>query len=436
MRFFLVFAAGAQFLGSVDSSKLPLDRGVKRATNTNTTSPLVSAQYGSAFLVNTTIGGQRFELDIEFGRGDVAVLQTGFQCHGDNEDSGGWSWRVDNSQNYCNHSVTYHESTTYQRIPNMTYLGNGNFGLMGRDDITLGGITVKKQTFGLINKSWLLNGGGSGTLGLGFIGNELNESTRLPNPQTYDPLFMNMYQQHLIKPYFSLALDRLPQNVSRGPGGYLTLGDLPPVALGSNFTVAPLEISQELREKTDLNLTRTSWLLSVNGVTFGDSSNSTSFQAVVASRTALSHLPQAVADQVNARFKPAATWNETHQRYHVNCAAKPPSFGIRIGNETFFHDPADLIQRTQGGFCVSTITRPAIERPVYQGGANLSFNFLGVPFLKNVVSVFDLERKEMKFAKRVNDDADSAGGMLKPGLAGWSVSTMVMALLGFALHCV
>lgn len=235
---------------------------------------------------------------------------------------------------------------------------------MGRDDITLGGITVKEQTLALINNWWYMIGGSSGFLGLGSTGYGVNLSSTTADGRvkTHKPLFVNMHQQHLIKPYFSLALDCLSQNVSRGSGGYLTLSDLAPVALGSCFTVVRAEISEDVREDTDPDVTGLAWNLSVKGVTVGESSNTTEFQVTVCPTVAVSNLPQSVADQVNEQFKPAGAWNKTHQRYHVNCAAQASSVGIRIGNETFIHDPTGLIQFAQDGFCILTIGRPVIEQ--------------------------------------------------------------------------
>lgn len=82
---------------------------------------------------------------------------------------------------------------------------------------------------------------------------------------------------------------------------------------------------------------------------------------------------------------------------------------MTIGNATFFHDGRDLVYQIGGvagsgaeedgggqgdSLCVSSIA--SADSAAFQG---ISIGILGVPFLKNVVSVFDIERNEMRFAK-------------------------------------
>lgn len=73
---------------------------------------------------------------------------------------------------------------------------------------------------------------------------------------------------------------------------------------------------------------------------------------------------------------------------HVN--ATPPSVGVTIGGETFYHDPEDLIHHdTQGlsaGQCLTSIQSGGSPN-----NSSQAVYLLGETFLNNVLSVFDVE---------------------------------------------
>ncbi|XHG09030.1 hypothetical protein AWENTII_012110 [Aspergillus wentii] len=210
----------------------------------------------------------------------------------------------------------------------------------------------------------------------------------------YNPLFTNMYEQGLVAPYFSLALARTAQNSSTGFGGYLSLGTLPPVP-HSDFSIVPVEILDNIPlNYTSGKRVRSYWALTVSGATYGSSTNSTPFQAFVDSGNYISYLPSAIANSVNALFEPPARYDASLGAYVVDCTAKAPSFGLQIGNQTFFHNGADMIYQTGEGICISSVA--ASENVGIEG---LTLNIIGVPFLKNVVAVFDFGWNEMRFAK-------------------------------------
>ncbi|KAJ5662658.1 hypothetical protein N7462_011584 [Penicillium macrosclerotiorum] len=89
-------------------------------------------------------------------------------------------------------------------------------------------------------------------------------------------------------------------------------------------------------------------------------------------------------DQVNSLFSPPAKFVSTSAMYIFDCSVKAPQFGIRIGNQAFYHSGQHLIYRTSEGVCVSSL---ASSESV--SIADLTSNILGVPVLKNVVTVFD-----------------------------------------------
>jgi hypothetical protein len=258
----------------------------------------------------------------------------------------------------------------------------------------------------------------SGVLGLAYPsltsahpGDHTDNTTFWFNRECYSPLFNTMYEQGLVsEPYFSIALAHTPRNLSTPTfGGYLTLGDLPPVAYDPKFASVPVEILENIPPSfTSGKRTRSYWAFTVSAVTFGSTTkvdlttsttsittNSMEFQVFTDTGNDYSYLPAVVADPINALFDPPAIYNETLGVAVVNCNAQPPMFGVQIGDQTFYHDGQDLIYQTGDGYCVSSLV--ASERVAFEG---IMLNILGVPFLKNVVSVYDFGRNELRFAQR------------------------------------
>lgn len=118
-------------------------------------------------------------------------------------------------------------------------------GQTGYEDITIAGVTVKKQEMLLANRAtWYGDGITSGILGLSYpletkIFNTTDQSQNFagsPSHSKYDPIFTSMYKQGLVPPLFSMAMDRSAQK------GWLAFGGLPPVDHGSDYARAPIRI--------------------------------------------------------------------------------------------------------------------------------------------------------------------------------------------------
>lgn len=132
--------------------------------------------------------------------------------------------------------------------------GDGTFasGLLGYQDLTIGGIKVKNQEIGLADRTfWEGDGYGSGLLGLAFpastaafVGNDpsVDNSTEVGSVKPgdrmfYSPLMQTMISQGLNPPLFSLALQRPERKdpndpgSANAPGGFIAFGGLPPVAV-------------------------------------------------------------------------------------------------------------------------------------------------------------------------------------------------------------
>ncbi|KAL3443426.1 aspartic peptidase domain-containing protein [Aspergillus insuetus] len=409
--------AGLLF-GPAASTTLPL-----RRRSTNTTASMVSTTYGTVFDVEAQIGGQTFQLLVDSGSSDTYVMKTGFRCF--DKESG-----LELEQEECLYDVdrTYNVSDTYEEIPNQMFgiqYGAGiASGVMAYEEVTLAGVTVPRARVAIADKSTPMGDGvNSGLLGLGYPSltsahpaNVTDNTTYFYNRLPYKPLLYTMYDEGLIaEPYFAHVIARIPMNESTGFGGYLSLGELPPVKHSDNWAVAPVEIIEEIPLNfTSNRRSRSYWALTIPSVSWGrNGSTHTPFQAFFDTGNPLSYLPGRIAIPFNELFSPPPVYSDDLGAYIVDCNAKPPSsLMFEIDGQRFEHNSADFIYQTGEDLCISTIG--VAERV---GFAGLPINIIGVPFLKNVLGVFDFGRNEMRFAKlleevtgEIPDDVDVAGG--------------------------
>lgn len=331
--FILVFFTAV----STASSRSPRDLVLIRqstAVPTNATSSLQATRFGSNFDVNVTFGNQTFLLLADTGSSDTYVMRSGFRCFN-------WTDGAELPQSGCFYgNATYTPTGTISEIANETFgveYGAGiASGVMAYEDITLAGITLTGQKVGIANSS-SPNGDGvySGILGLAYPaltsahpGTNVSNTTFFFDRLPYNPLLYNMHQRGLIDPYFSLVLARTPQNSSSGFGGYLTLGNLPPVKYSNTFARAPVEVTEVL----PLNFTSNQrvlsyWSTTISGVVYGPGpnntttpsapqpnnittsstiTNGTSFHALFDSGVTSIYLPTSIVSSVNALFLPPA----------------------------------------------------------------------------------------------------------------------------------
>jgi hypothetical protein len=248
-----------------------------------------------------------------------------------------------------------------------------------------------------------------------------------------------MHKRGLVDPYFSIALAHTPQNASTAFGGYLTLGGLPPVKHSADFAKAPLEILKNIPlSYTSGKRVLSYWATTVSAVTYGPSSNnlttnSTPFQFFLDSGNYIQYLPSAIVEPINALFDPPAEYDASSHLYTVDCSAKAPQFGLTIGNQTFFHNGEDLIYQTSGGVCVTNIAPSEGASDV-----GITVNILGVPFLKNVVAVFDYGQNEMRFAKLLDSDNCTSGdndslSHISAASKMLHISTLIVFMLALAM---
>ena len=387
----------------------------------STTIPLLSTEYGTVFDAPMTIGNQSFHMLVDTGSSDTYVMKTGYTCINATDNL------VMGEEDCLYGNKTYRSSDTHVRVANENFgiqygagLASGYFAY---ENVSLGNVTTR-QKVGIASRSNPMGDGvNSGLLGLAYPsitsahpGNVTDNTTYWYNRLPYDPLVNTMHKKGLIEPYFSLALARSPQNTSTAFGGYLTLGGLPPVSYSPDFAVAPVEITDIPLNFTSGKRVLSYWSTTIREAAFGTSSSnlttiSTKFQTFTDSGNYVTYLPSSIVDRVNALFSPPAVYNEELKVSVVDCSAKPPQFGLKMGNQTFFHNGSDLLFRLPDGFCVSSLV--ASEEVSIEG---LTVNILGVSFLKNVLTVFDFGRDEMRFAKllEVGENGTVSGNETQP----------------------
>lgn len=373
--------------------------------------------------VDVTIGGQVFPLQVDTGSSDLWVLASDYVCL--NETS-----NATLPTEACGYGPkTYIESPTLSIVQGEFFgeqLGGGRVsGLLGLEEVTLAGITVHQQHVGIVNKtSNTADGFNSGILGLGYPsmtsahnGSIINadNTTYTFNAITYSPLINSMYTQGLIDQYFSIAFEGVAGNLSSGPGGYLTLGGLPPVSYHQNFSRVPVEVAPLPANVTggEPNV-RSWWMIRADGVTYGPSAsgeanittNATEFLAVVDTGNFFTFLPGPLATAINGLFEPQGRWIPDSEplTYAVDCIANAPQFAVNIGGQSFFHNGKDLVYDMGDGSCVSSLV--SAEGVSYVGFTGAAI--LGVPFLRNVVAVFDFGNNEMRFAGRTSDGSNGS----------------------------
>ncbi|KAJ9641322.1 uncharacterized protein PV06_08619 [Exophiala oligosperma] len=406
-------------------AELHTTRHSTNSTLRNFTAKLQANAYGTTFAVNVTLGGgQTFPLLVDTGSSDLWVVQNDWICVNDTSNA------ILPREDCGLGPEMYHPDSTFQEVPDEFYgeiMGNGRqSGILGKEDVTIGGATVKGQTIGVANvSSNPLDGTASGIFGLAYPvwtsahpGSVLNQSNNTYDYDRviYSPFFNSLYEEGQCEPYFSLALERIPLGDASGPGGYLTFGSLPPVRHSANFSVAPVQNTPLPVNITNNKAQPSWWSVNIDSVVYGpgdDSSdnlttNSTQFLAVVDSGNWFNFLPNNLADLINSRFSPPAVLDPTSYppTYKVACNASAPTLGFSIGNQTFFHDGRDLILDMGGDSCVSSLISFA---GVSYEGVQLHGGIVGASFLKNVVAVFDFGKTEMRFAARTNSTGISGG---------------------------
>ncbi|KAE8327264.1 aspartic peptidase domain-containing protein [Aspergillus sergii] len=400
------------FLTLSSALTIPLNRRKRSIDALAHTASLLATGGGHNFDVDVTVGSnnQTFKLLVDTGSSDLYIMGDGFTCINATSN-------LTLPQADCKYGPeTYTRSSSYEQVPNEVFgieYGAGRAsGVMAYEDITIAGVSVRaKLAIADVSEPMGREGISHGVMGLGYPsitsahpGTSVPNNTYFYNRAVYSPVFNTMFEQGLVEPYFTIALAHTARDSTATFGGYLTLGDLPPVEPKSDFSAVPVEIMKDVpAEFTSGKQQRAYWAFTVQGVKYGSSGEETAalktdnnpWQVFVDTGNDFSILPEAVVDPVNKQFSPPGVWNDKLKVYVVDCDAKAPEFGVTIGNQTFYHAAEDLIYEVGEGVCVSSLL-PAEK----VGMKYVVVYVLGAPFYKNVIAVHDFGKNELRFAQK------------------------------------
>ncbi|ERS95539.1 hypothetical protein HMPREF1624_08055 [Sporothrix schenckii ATCC 58251] len=389
-----------------------------------------SANHDIEYLTSVVAGTNNLSLVVDTGSSDTWFVRQGFSC-------------ID---------PQYHEPTLVaacrfgpefkgdfpggaianQHLSVAYGSANGPFmqGVLGYADLTVAGLTTRNQTIGLGTRGfWDGDGISSGLLGLGLPGltNALpgavstsragDLADQLRTPVEYSPLVATMASSSSGNnvTQFSLALSRDPQQSFLAFGGAPAHIAVDP-ALG--WVTTPIVKTVMRSVSASGSASRQArymyYTISIESLQYNSSllrrSTLTMDQQplrdvpiIVDSGTTLNLFSYDVALAINQLYTPRAQFDPDQGAWIVRCDATPPSLGVQIGDKTIWTDPKSMILPPPPGAGVG-------ENLCLSGvGARSELPYiLGDTFMQQLVTVFDVANKEIKFAKRLGTTAAAA----------------------------
>ncbi|KAJ7062706.1 acid protease [Mycena amicta] len=377
------------------------------------TAVLWGADYDYEYLTNITIDKQIFTVIVDTGSSDTWVAQKGFQClnlTGHPEPQA--------TCRFGSQGFDTQDTTSFQTYPNTKFsvaYGDGEFlsGTAGKATVSVAGLAVTNQVFGLVTKAaWQGDGINAGLLGLAYPTLTSLKSASHNQQIIYSPFFFTAVQEKKIsETYFSLALNRGTNAGKHSPDidpylGYVAFGGRPPVDVVQSSTVTvPLQGFTAGRRTPVSASSHTPasyfyYAIDVESYIFPNSSGipTASNSTIIDSGTTLNLLPSPVAQAYNARWK-TANWHDGS--WYVDCDEVAPPFAVEIGDKTFTIDPRDqvvYVGKDDDGkdLCVSGTQDggdPNVDGTMF---------ILGDVFLHNVVAMFDIHKNQMTFIQRAD----------------------------------
>jgi hypothetical protein len=360
----------------------------------------------AVYLTTVKFGGETFTAVLDTGSADTWLVGEGFTC----------SRLGARNPAQCKFGNTYKKSPSFVEVTQQTFStkyadGETLAGIIGRETVTLGGITVKNQTVAVVNNAnWHGDGKSSGLIGMAFPSVTRAHDTSNPTAKKivkYNPIFFTMYKAGLIKPTFSLTLNRAEE----GPG-VLALGGLPKsIKFENRWARAPMEYLSIMPTLGGIAKEYTLYAVKAGGFTVNGEKVASSPNVVIDSGTTLSYLPSTVVNALAEGFDPPARsggggifgFGSGVQAgmMTIPCDAKPPKFAIVINGTSLNIDARELIHViARNALTNASVLCTLSVAPAGGVGAG-GLSILGGPFLRSVLAVFDVGAAEMRFANRI-----------------------------------
>uniref|UniRef100_A0A6B2L5Y7 Peptidase A1 domain-containing protein n=1 Tax=Arcella intermedia TaxID=1963864 RepID=A0A6B2L5Y7_9EUKA len=230
----------------------------------------MNSQSDAQYYGPITIGNPPQQFTVLFDTGSSNLWVPSSQCPY-------WQISCDLHNEYdSSKSQSYQKNGTSFQIQYGTGAASG---FLSTDDITVGGVTVKAQTFAEITGEpgiTFLAAGFDGILGLAFDSISVDHVT---------PVWYNLLSQKLVpQPVFAFWLNRDP-NAGPGQGGELVLGGVDPNHYTGTFTYVP--VTKE-----------TYWEFVVDAIAVGSTTYATKFNAIADSGTSLIAGPTAIVTKI------------------------------------------------------------------------------------------------------------------------------------------
>jgi cathepsin D len=317
------------------------------------------------FIGTITIGtpGQSFLIDFDTGSSDLWVPSS--QCSSE-----------------CSGFNTYSssESTTYvangKRFSIKYGDGSSASGFFSTDTVTVGGISVKSQTFAQCTSLTGMSGDvNDGILGLAYP--SLTSGGE-------KPLFYNMWSEGLIsEAIFSFYLD---PDTSAASGGELIFGGVDTTKYIGSITYIPVAIEGY-------------WEFQMNSVTVGSTVVSSSAYAIADTGTTLIIGPTTQVKALNVAL--GGTYDSSSGLYTVNCLTRSlssfPDVTFTIGGTSFTLTPLQYLliyQNQRNNYVCYSVFAPSN----LQDSNGNYFWILGDYFLYRYYSIFDIVNNRIGLA--------------------------------------
>ncbi|KAH8887635.1 acid protease [Thozetella sp. PMI_491] len=385
----------------------------KRATSSSEKGQAVLSANPSYPVVDVEFDGETIPMLVDTGSSDIWIVKKGFKCVSKKDQP------VDAENCNIPQTVTQKPSGGYVKNANLsiTY-GDQSFvsGPMAFQDVTVAGLTVKKQQVGVADVVSVGAGGGdssySGLMGVSYPALTSEVDTETGESVQYTSIMANMQKQNVASS-FSMALDR---GLDRG--GFMAFGGVPPVDILGDYVTTPIlkptvksddgstsqgdfngyyvNARMVLRHSSDGSIP------TVYNVT-NEFKYSDKFKTLIDSGTSLTTVHKNLASHIMTAFNPPAQLNvnpDDDDSYYVLCTAQAPFLGVWFGNDAstgvVWFDSQDLILQDSWAnvngkkYCLTGV----------QAASDDDDPIMGDTFMHNALVVFNVGDSNLSFAQR------------------------------------